>query len=240
MKEAYRKWYTKYLSRDMEMLIFGHAGYPVILFPTAQGRYYQSKDNGLIEAAAPLLDAGLLKVYCPDGIDSESWYNNALHPADRVKTYNGYERMIVNDVIEFALADTGAPQAAAAGCGLGGYHAANIAFRHPELVGHLISMSGTYDIKQFIYGYYDDNCYFNNPMDYMPSLKDEYYLSRYRTMGIILGTGDADYCREENRRLSEILTSQKVNHWLDDRTGYGHDWFWWKKMLPEYLTHVKQ
>lgn len=239
MNEAYRKWYTKELSREMEMLIFGHAGYPVILFPRSKGRYFQTKDNGLIDAAAPLIDAGLLKVYCPDGIDGESWYNNEIHPADRVKTHNGYERMIVNDVIAFAQEDTGREQVALAGCSLGGYHAANIAFRHPELVGHLISLSGTYDIKRFIFGYYDDNCYFNNPMDYMPSLRDEYYLERYRSMGIIIGTGDADYCRPENQKLSDILTAHKVNHWFDDRIGYGHDWYWWKKMLPEYLAHVK-
>jgi esterase/lipase superfamily enzyme len=239
MKEEYRKWYTKHLSREFEMLIFGEAGYPVILFPRSKGRYYQHKDNGTIDAIAPLVDEGLLRVYCPDGIDSESWYNNTIHPADRVRTHLAYEQMIINDVIGFAQQDTGASKVAVAGCSLGGYHAANIAFRHPELVGHLISLSGTYDIKRFIFGYYDDNCYFNNPMDYMPSLRDDYYLSRYRTMGIILGTGDADYCYGENKRLSEILTSQKVNHWFDDRAGFGHDWYWWKKMLPEYLTHVK-
>ncbi len=239
MKEEVRTWHTKYLSRDLDMLIFGHAGYPVILFPTSLGRYYQNKDNGLIDAVAPLVDAGLVKIYCPDGIDGESWYNNYIHPADRVKTYNGYEKMIVHEVIAYALQDTGRERVAVAGASLGAYHAANIAFRHPELVGHLICMSGTFDIKQFIFGYYDDNCYFNNPMDYMPSLKDEYYLSLYRSMGIILGTGEMDYCREENKRLSEILTAQKVNHWLDDRAGFGHDWYWWKKMFPEYLTHVK-
>jgi esterase/lipase superfamily enzyme len=59
-----------------EMLAFGHAGVPVVLFPTSQARYYEYKDFRLIEAAAPLVDAGRVKLYYPDGIDAESWYND--------------------------------------------------------------------------------------------------------------------------------------------------------------------
>lgn len=33
MKEEYFKWYSPHLNRDVEMLVFGHAGYPVVLFP---------------------------------------------------------------------------------------------------------------------------------------------------------------------------------------------------------------
>ena len=54
------------------MLVFGHAGYPVILFPTSLGRYYQNKDFGLIDSVAHLLDTGKIKIYCPDGIDEQS------------------------------------------------------------------------------------------------------------------------------------------------------------------------
>jgi esterase/lipase superfamily enzyme len=51
MTEQHVRWYTPHLSRDFEMLVFGHAGYPVILFPTSLGRYYQNKDFGLIGSA---------------------------------------------------------------------------------------------------------------------------------------------------------------------------------------------
>ncbi len=51
IKEEYYKWHSPSLDRDMEMLVFGHAGQPVILFPTSKGAYYQNKDQGMIEAA---------------------------------------------------------------------------------------------------------------------------------------------------------------------------------------------
>jgi esterase/lipase superfamily enzyme len=30
--------------RVFEMLVFGHAGWPVVMFPTSQARYYEYKD----------------------------------------------------------------------------------------------------------------------------------------------------------------------------------------------------
>ena len=52
MNEQHVRWYTRHLSRDFEMLVFGHAGYPVVLFPTSLGRYYQNKDFGLVGSVA--------------------------------------------------------------------------------------------------------------------------------------------------------------------------------------------
>lgn len=238
MQEFYHKWYTQYLSRDFEMLVFGHSGFPIILFPTSKGKYYENKDFGLIGSALELIESGKVKIYCPDGIDGQSWYNYDIHPADRVKTHMAYERVILNDVIEFAKYETNSKTVGVAGCSFGGYHALNIAFRNPDKISYLFTMGGAYDIKQFIMGYYDENCYFNNPPDYMPNLNDEWYLEKIKRMGIILGTGEWDMCLDENKRMSEILTSKNIPHWLDIRSGTGHDWPWWKEMFPLYLSKI--
>ncbi len=239
MQEQYHKWYTQHLSRDFEMLVFGHAGFPLILFPTSKGKYYENKDHGLIESVASFIDEGKVKIYCPDGIDAMSWYNFIIHPADRVKTHIAYERTIINDVIEFAKFETGLAKVGLAGCSFGGYHAANLAFRHPDKIKYLFSMSGAFDIKEFIYGYYDDNCYFNNPPDYLPNLNDEWYLNNIKEMKIILGAGEKDLCLEENMRLSNILKEKNINHLLDIRPDAGHDWNWWREMFPQYLTKIE-
>jgi esterase/lipase superfamily enzyme len=240
LKEAYHKWHTSHLSREFEMLVFGHAGYPVILFPTSMGKYYQNKDFKLIESAAWFLDNGRVKIYCPDSVDGDSWYNRAIHPADRVKTHMGYENVILHDVISQACDETGRESVATAGCSFGGYHAVNLAFRHPDRVGYTFSMSAAFDIKPFLDGYYDDNCYFNNPPDYMSNLEDPWYLDRIRRMGIVLGSGEWDFCRDENVRLSNVLKSKGIGHWLDVRSGAGHDWPWWREMFPEYLSTITQ
>ena len=238
MKEDYLRWYTPHLSRDFEMLVFGHAGYPVIVFPTSLGRYYQNKDYGLVQSAARLIDAGRVKLYCPDGIDAESWYNKGIHPADRVRTHMAYENVILHEIVPHAQRDTSRHKVAVAGASFGGYHSANFAFRHPDKVGYLFSLSGAFDIKQFLDGYYDENCYFNNPPDYLPGLGDERALAELRAMGIVLGTGEWDSCRAENHRLSAILGAKGIAHWLDDRKWCGHDWHWWHEMFPAYLERL--
>lgn len=220
------------------MLVFGHDGLPIVMFPTSKGRYFEYKDFELIDSASWFLENGKIKIYCPDSFDHESWYNYAIHPADRVKSHIGYENLILHDVVGFARHETGSKKVALGGCSFGGYHAANFAFRHPNLVSSLISLGGSYDIKQFIYGYYDDNCYFNNPPDYLPNLNDNWYLSHLKKMGIVLGTGEWDMCLDENKKLSDILFSKGVNHWLDVRPGTGHDWHWWREMFPAYLSEI--
>lgn len=239
MQEQFVKWYTKHLSREFEMLVFGYAGYPVILFPTSRGRYYENKDFNLVDALAPFVDSGRVKVYCPDGIDGESWYNKSIHPADRVKTHMAYENVIVQDVIEFARRETGSAKVAMAGCSFGAYHAANLAFRHPDVVGYLISLSGAFNIKQFLDEYYDENCYFNNPPDYLPGLKDPWFLGNMKHMGIVLNAGQHDPCYGETTHLSWLLKQKGIEHWLDIVPGFGHDWPWWREKFPFYISLMK-
>lgn len=236
--EHYHKWYTQYLSRDFEMLVFGFAGLPVILFPPFCGRYYDCKDFGLINSAEHLLDSGKIKIYCPDTVDSESWHNYNIHPSQRVKTHMAYEQCIIHDVIEFAKYETEYEQTCLSGCDFGAYHALNLSFRHPELVNHLICLSGAFDIKPYILGYYDDNCYFNNPPDYMPGLTDSWYLDRMKKMKIILGIGEWDKCLEENRRMSDLLKQKQISHLLDVRHDAGHNWQVWKDMFPDYVRKI--
>ncbi len=236
MREDFHKWGTLYLQREFEMLVFGHKGFLVILFPTENGRYFINKDFGLINSASQFINEGKIKIYCPDGIDAESWYNYSIAPADRVKTHISYENVVLNDIIEFAKYESGMEKVGLAGCSFGGYHAVNLALKHPEHVRFVISMGGFFDIKRFIYGYYDDNCYFNNPPDYLPNMDDPWFLDEIRKIKFILGTGTNDYCMEENKWFSSILTKKNIEHILDIRHGTGHDWHWWREMFPYYLS----
>ncbi len=40
------------LHRDMEMLVFGHAGMPLVVFPTSMGRFFEYEDRGMIGVLA--------------------------------------------------------------------------------------------------------------------------------------------------------------------------------------------
>jgi len=234
MTEQYRKWYSSQLSADIEMLVYGDRGYPVILFPTSQGRYYETKDFKLIDSVAWFIDQGLVKIYAIDSIDSLSWYNKSIHPADRVKNHIWYDQMLYHELVPWAMHETGVGKVCVAGCSFGGYHAANFAFKHPEKVSHLFSMSGAFDIREQLDGFYNDDVYFNNPIEFVQHNSQ----AELWQLKIILGTSDYDICKEANLHLSGILYHKSIEHWLDIRPNAPHDWPIWREMFPHYLSQI--
>jgi esterase/lipase superfamily enzyme len=181
------------------------------------------------------LEQGLIKIYCPDSIDNESWYNKHIHPADRVKNHGQYDQMILEEVVSRARHETGAPKVATAGCSFGAYHATNFAFRYPGLVGYAFNMGGAFDIRMQLNGYYDDNVYYHNPVDFVANL----YHPALFEMGIVLGVGEHDFCRRYNEEMSAILHAKGLTHWLDIRPGGVHDWPVWREMFPHYVSQMK-
>jgi esterase/lipase superfamily enzyme len=234
LKEEYIKWYSPTLGKDLEMLVFGHSGYPVIVFPTTMGKYYEARDFKLIESARWFVEQGIVQLFCPDSINDLSWYNKSIHPGEKVHRHTLYDKAIREELVEKIRWNTPSGRVAVTGCSFGGYQAANFAFRHPEMVSHMISMSGSFSIKSFMDGYSDENVYFNNPVDFLPNMNHPDLWK----MKIILGTSEWDICRPSNQELSTILNNKNVNHWYDERGWQEHDWPLWCEMFPHYLSQL--
>lgn len=232
LQEVYEKFYSPSLGREIEMLVFGHWGYPVLLFPTSMGKYYQNRDFKLIESAQWFINKGKVKIYCIDSVDSDSWYAKHLHPSHRVHNHNLYDRMLYEELTPRLQRECGVDKVAVGGCSFGGYHAINFAFKHPDRVAHCYSMGGAFDIKQHLEGYSDEQVYFNCPPDFMPDAQSEHFY----WMKIYLGTSEHDFCKTENEQMSTILHRKGIPHWLDIRPNAPHDWPVWREMFPHYLS----
>jgi esterase/lipase superfamily enzyme len=220
----------------MELLRFGHAGEPLIVFPTSMGRFYDYEARDMLNAAAASYHSGTIQAFCVDSVDTESWYNKGIHPRDRVRRHAQYEDYIRLEVLPFIHNLTGVQHVFPTGCSFGGYHAANFALRHPELCSGFSSNGGAFDITQFVDGYYDDTVYFNCPPHFLPNLSDPAILHRMRHMKIILAAGEHDFCCPENERLSNILHQKSIPHVLDIwGDGAAHDWPWWHAMTAKFL-----
>ncbi|MFT4062803.1 MAG: alpha/beta hydrolase-fold protein [Edaphocola sp.] len=233
MQENYTKWFSPIIGRDFEMLTYGHGGVPVIVFPSSMGKYYEAKDRGLVDSVAWYADNGLAKFYCVDSIDKESWYNKGVHPGTRAWNHVLYDRLILEDVVGRARYETGHDRVVTAGCSFGGYHAANFGLKHPELTRAIISMSGTFNIRPQVPGYYDDNVYYNNPEDFLPGDNNPWLWQ----LKVFLGVGQSDICWDQNMNMSRILADKNMNQWLDIRPGI-HDWPLWLEMFPHYLSLI--
>jgi esterase/lipase superfamily enzyme len=238
MNREHHAWHSPSLNRTMELLVFGHHGAPVLVFPTSQGRFYEWEDFSLINAMSYHIEQGWNQFYCLDSVDAESWYCKGCHPADRVIRHMQYEQYILNEVIPFMRSKNDNTFLITTGASFGAYHAVNFAFRHPGLARRVIGMSGRYDMRPFMDGYYDENFYFNNPVDYMKNLSDHALLETFRhELDIILVTGrDSGTEVENNRYLSQILWDKGIWHALRVWDGWAHDWPWWKQMLPMYIN----
>jgi esterase/lipase superfamily enzyme len=221
----------------MEMLVFGHAGTPILAFPSSMGRFFEWEDFGMAKALAPQLEAGHNRLICVDSVDVESFYNKNVDPFVRIMRYRQYEQYIVDEVMPFIRGTLGAPFVIAAGASFGAYHASNFVFKHPHLFGKLIALSGAFDIKSFMNGYYDENVYFNNPTDYLPNLSDHGTLEAIRRNHLVLTIGEHDPCAEANYQMSGILGAKSIPHTLDVLPGaFGHDWPWWRELIRKHIA----
>jgi esterase/lipase superfamily enzyme len=216
------------------MLVFGQAGVPLIHFPTSLGTYYQAKDFGLVESLRDLLETNYIRLYCPASFDHQSWYNRQLHPAARAYHHTLYDAMLREEIIQRACWECQVSQVALSGCSFGAYHACNLAFRYPSQVFLVCCMGGYFDVKPLLGGYYDDNVYFNNPVDFLQGLQDPALWQ----LKLVLGVGEHDFCRQANESLYALAQHKQLQVWLDILEGGNHDWNTWKEMFPRYLWQV--
>jgi esterase/lipase superfamily enzyme len=220
----------------MELATYGHAGQHYLVFPTSKGRYFDWEGfGGMIPALSHALGNGWIQVTCVDSVDSESWYNKGVHPGHRAHRHNQYDRYVSEEVVPFMRAKAGHDYIVAAGCSFGGYHACNFAFRHPDQVKKVVSMSGSFDITDNVPGYYDDNVYFNNPKDYLPGLHDEYILDQLRGMNINLGVAPNEPFTGDHHYVANVLRSKGVPVRLDVPDDAMHDWGFWRHYVHATL-----
>ena len=233
MQRDYIKEYSPSLGRDMELLHFGHAGRPLLVFPTSMGRFYQWEDFGLVAAVSDYIESGRVQLVCVDSVDGESWYAKEKHPAERVRRHLQYEAYILDEVLP--RMPGGVP--VTAGASFGALHAVLLAARHPTRVGGFIAMSGAFDTSRWLDGYHDDNVYFTNLMEFLPGLTDDAYLGPLRAQNPkLIATGEHDPNVEDSRRLAGLLSEKGVQVGLEIWPGWAHDWPYWKDMMRRYLA----
>jgi esterase/lipase superfamily enzyme len=220
----------------MELLIFGHSGARVLVFPSSMGRFFEWEDRGMIHGAlGHHIEQGWLQVCCVDSVDDESWYARWKHPHDRAirhAQYDGYLRDEVLPLLEYINPN---PYLITTGASFGAYHAMSFALRYPHRVGRVIGLSGLYDVREVIGGYSDEAVYFYNPPDFVMGESDGDRLAAMQRLDIIMAIGRDDPMRGNNDYFSGRLWSKGIGNALRIWDGWAHDWPYWQRMLPMYI-----
>ncbi len=236
MNREIHQWFSPRLNKNMEIAMYGHFGFALLLLPTAAADYLEYERFHLIGALEPFIDAGKVKVFSINSINSEAWLNNRMHPRHKAIRHQQFNAYVENEVIPFIKTHTSDnTPIITSGASLGALHAANMFFRRPDLINGTIAMSGVYDLTSYTKGYYDEDVYFNSPCHYLPNLNDDHTLHLLRKSGhihILSGSGDYED-PEASRNLAGILSGKGIGHDLDVWGGdMRHDWPTWRAMLP--------
>ena len=236
-------WYSDRVKRDMGVVVYGHWGPPLLMFPTSGGDEGEYERQNMIGAIADFIDGGRVKAFCVNTNHGDSFSNRGAHPFHRSWMQRMYDEYIRQEVVPFVHHHCQSPDIGlwTMGASLGAYHAANTLFKYPDVVKRCFALSGVFDMKSFMDGAYDDNFYFNNPIDYMAHASDPWQLGHLATCDIHIATGSGPWENSgESYRMSQVLASRGIRHHLDDWGSLGgHDWPYWKHQMRVYLSEVK-
>ena len=152
MERRTTAWYSQNLGMEMPLVAYGHAGYPLLMFPTAAADFLEYERFHLIDAISHLIEAGRVRAYSINSVNRYSLLNEQASPEWKAELLTRYDRYVMDEVLPLIRNDTGDPRARpiTTGASLGAFLSANAYFRHPDLLRGVIAMSGSYDIRSYL------------------------------------------------------------------------------------------
>ena len=223
---------------------YGHWGRPVLVFPSEAGRAWDFENNGMLDAVAPLLADGRIKLYAVDSFDHLTWSDNSLPTEERARRHGAYERWILDTVVPLVDEDSpGHDRIVTVGASMGGFHAVNFALKRPDLFGVGISLSGNFDPSSWHgWGELGEATYFANPTAYVAGMEGDHlqWVREHANILLVAGQGAFEVHPTQSlpgaHRMAGILADKGIPHefdlWGHDSA---HDWPWWRKQLEHHL-----
>ena len=227
------------LDQTMEIGVYGHFGFSILLFPTITDDPYENETYGMISALSKYITKGKLRVFSVGNVNFQTWLDPFKSNEERSHRHYQYNSFIVEEIVPFIFGHCGGPvPIITCGAAIGAYHAVNTYFRRPDIFYGTIGMSGTYNIEHYTQGFYDSNCYFNSPIHYLPNLTDPYWLSFLQSkhhVYLLTGRGNEEF-PENTINLSEVLNNKEISNHLEVWSPeWDHSFNTWNAMLQHIL-----
>ncbi len=213
MKRVIEHIESQYYTDNTEIAIYGKCGVSIILFSQSKNDILESEHSGLIELLLPLLRKGKFKIFSVANPCSNIWESDKS-PEEKSELLHNFNMFITSELLPFIFNSCGTPvPIITAGSGKGAFHAANTFFRRPDIFIGTIVVNGTYDLSDITGNYFDDNCYFNSPMHFLPNLTDPYWMTFLKNRRhIYLSAGQSDLSADSTVALSNILAEKNIVH----------------------------
>ncbi len=231
------------MGRKVHLWTYGEVGRPLVVFPSNAGVAHEWQKSGMIDALAPLLAAGRMKIYCPETNVSRSFSGKGSMD-ERIAHHHAYERFVLETLVPFIRNDSRTPDATmtATGCSVGALYASLFVLKHPETFSQALCLSGRYRASKFFDGRANTDVYYNDPLAFVPNLEGA-ALQRVRARAhlvVVVGRGaHEDGCIPETTEFGTWLQRKEIpNHvalWGHDSR---HDYTWWARQASHYLNQL--
>src|ERR1700709_57168 len=106
MDRQLTSWYSPALQKEMPIAVYGNYGFALLLIPTAAADYLEYERFQLIDAIAPFIDAGIVKVFSINSINKESWMNNEMDPYYKGVRHQQFNEYVFDEVVPFIRNNT--------------------------------------------------------------------------------------------------------------------------------------
>jgi esterase/lipase superfamily enzyme len=239
--KTHQRWFSDRVQAEITVVRWGTFGRPVLVFPSAGGDAEEIERFGLIDACAPLLAEGRVKLYSVDSVAGRAMVAKAGPPGHRLWLLNQFHECVRREVVPAIHADLGgqAMDVIASGASIGAFNAVAVLCRYPDVFGAAIGMSGSYRIERFYEDAWSQDLYFSAPLQFLPGL-DGPQLGKLRQRFAVLASGAGDWEDVgESWRMAEALGAKGVPNRVDNwGPQWAHDWPTWHRMLPQYLREL--
>jgi esterase/lipase superfamily enzyme len=242
MKKTTSRWYSERVQREVTTVRWGHAGTPIILFPTAGGDAEEVERFHMLDVLADLVEAGRVRVYSCDSVAGKALVTQEGSPEHRMWLQNQFHQYIRHEVVPAIRTDCENPaiNVIATGASIGAFHAVAVLCRFPDVFEKAIGMSGTYDLRRFFHtDRFNDDFWVSSPIHFLPHLAGPHLeVLQSRFVLIPSGEGRAEDI-SESWALANALGKQRIPNRVDSwGPEVHHDWITWREMLPKYLREM--
>lgn len=234
--------HSEELDRDFDVTVYGGSGWPVIVFPEGDSTCTSWENGGLVDAVAPLLNAGKAQLFCVDSMDDEGWYARSTLPEYRIENIHAYFDFVRKDFVPFVVQHSLSERAPLlAGVGIGALNATVTLLIDPTPFGGLLAVSGNYDVRNFLDEEPDEDWLGVSPVDLAKLLSDGKSDGKLRAIkripvAFVCGQHASEDGIESQRAMDAALSAAGAGATFE-YWGYdvSHDWVWWAEEVRQLL-----
>ncbi|AZI57768.1 esterase [Nakamurella antarctica] len=229
-----------------EIVVHGHYGRPILVFPSENGSAHEFASQGLLDAVRPSVDAGRIKIFCVPSYDGDSWSRLDLSLLERGRAHRRFEDWVIWQVVPFIWDHCGGrADIATFGPSMGAYHAVLFALRHAHIFNAAVGLSGNYNPCSWrAWGEESAETYDLNPIQFVSGLHGAHldHLRSRLELTLVVGSGmweDSTGALASTQELGYLLASKQFHAstlvWGQE---WPHDWPSWHAQAALYLPSL--